>query len=128
MKRQVLAWLFFIWSLKVLSYSACEATLTPKAGDKSSAKPGKQLNYLYETPVEQNREGDRRLYEADHAAHPLRIYQKGGKAINSGGANNLKRPHTKRNRASSIVIRPSSGILVLLGQVVLGLLLLVLYF
>jgi hypothetical protein len=44
MRKELLIWLFFIVSLKVLSHSACESTFTKKAGDRSSSKLPKQLN------------------------------------------------------------------------------------
>ncbi|KAG6627968.1 uncharacterized protein LOC122296474 [Carya illinoinensis] len=123
MKIAVLVWLFFIVSLKLLTYSACQSTFTPKAEDKPYLSPRKQLNYLYD----RNREaGDQRRNEAVQAARPLRVSQK-AKAV-YGGANDLKHPRNSHSGANSILVRPCLGFSVLLRHVVLGLLLLVFFF
>ncbi|KAF5469434.1 hypothetical protein F2P56_013509 [Juglans regia] len=123
MKIAVLVWLFFIVSLKLLTYSACQSTFTPQAEDKPYMNPRKQLNYMND----RNREaGDQRRNDVVQAARPLRVSQK-AKAI-YGGANDLKHPRNSRSGANSIFVRPCLGFSVLLRHVVLGLLLLVFFF
>ncbi|XP_040997030.1 uncharacterized protein LOC121243038 [Juglans microcarpa x Juglans regia] len=118
MKIAVLVWLFFIVSLKLLTYSACQSTFTPKAEDKPHLNPRKQLNYMND----RNREaGDQRRNEVVQAARPLRVSQK-AKAI-YGGANDLKHHRNSHSGTNSILVRPCLGFSVLLRHVVLGLLL-----
>ncbi|KAG6676400.1 hypothetical protein I3842_15G148900 [Carya illinoinensis] len=156
MKIAVLVWLFFIVSLKLLTYSACQSTFTPKAEDKPYLSPRKQLNckhliisvfqvdlcnkvtnedqnwsviilFFYADLYDRNREaGDQRRNEAVQAARPLRVSQK-AKAV-YGGANDLKHPRNSHSGANSILVRPCLGFSVLLRHVVLGLLLLVFFF
>ncbi|XP_062159685.1 uncharacterized protein LOC133867029 [Alnus glutinosa] len=133
MRKELLIWLFFIVSLKVLSYSACESTFTKKAGDRSSSKLPKQLNCkndvkdLYGSVNKPNREGDQRTHGADQAAHHLRVFRKA--KVVYGGANNVKPPNTRRRSgASSLLIKPSSGFSVVLRHVIFGLLTSVFFF
>ncbi|KAG6673307.1 hypothetical protein I3842_16G104600 [Carya illinoinensis] len=127
MKRELLVWLFFIVSLRVLSYSLCESAFSPKSGENSFLKPEKRLNGLYERFVNPNIVGEQRRYGADQEAHPSKISRKGGKSV-YGGANDIKRPRPAHDGAHSFFIKPSSGFLVLLGHVVLPLLNLVIFF
>ncbi|XP_021277303.1 uncharacterized protein LOC110411464 [Herrania umbratica] len=126
MKRRVVQWLFFITCSNALLHSFCEsrAFTSPGAAAHAGIKPP-----LMKEKQPKNVNRSQRTFNGLHEALYLRDVWKEKKVIDHNkkgkgtyGGGDLLRPRGKRSGANSLLLKPSSLLLVVLRYGILGLL------